>query len=331
MNLKIDGIVPVMLTPFDSSGQIDFEGLGNLTEWYIENGAQALFAVCQSSEMQFLSVKERVEIARLVVNQVNGRIPVIASGHVADDIDDQHAELAAISDTGIDAIVFVSNRLDANASGFNALTGTLQKLIGKLPSDLPLGLYECPAPYRRLLSDDEIKFCRDTGRFAVLKDVSCDLATIKRRLALVSDTGLRIVNANAAIAFEAMKAGSAGFAGVFTNFHPNLYGWLYANKASEDPLVSDLTTFLALSACAESMGYPGLAKMYHQQIGTFRSSFSRAIDYDVAERHWAAMDIINHIHAATMRFRDQIDQQTVNRHAKLTPLLGKSVSKSDPL
>lgn len=319
MNLKIDGVVPVMLTPFDSTGQIDFAGLGNLTEWYIENGARALFAVCQSSEMQFLSVKERVEIARFVVTQVNGRLPVIASGHVADDIDDQQAELSAISETGIDAIVFVSNRLDVNDSGVNALTATLQKLMGKLPSDLPLGLYECPAPYRRLLSDDEIKFCRDTGRFAVVKDVSCDLATISRRVALVSGTDLRIVNANAAIAFKAMQAGSAGFAGVFTNFHPDLYAWLYANKATENPLISDLTTFLALSACAESMGYPGLAKLYHQQIGTFRSSFSRAIDYDVAERHWAAMDIINHIHTGTIRFRGQIDQQANNGLSGLMP------------
>ena len=60
----------------------------------------------------------------------------------------------------------------------------LKRLLTRLPSDIPLGLYECPAPYRRLLSDEELKMCIDTGRFIMLKDVSCDLDTVKRRVAL---------------------------------------------------------------------------------------------------------------------------------------------------
>ena len=56
---KIEGIVPVMLTPFRDDGSIDWQGLERLTAWYLANGASALFAVCQSSEMQFLTLKER--------------------------------------------------------------------------------------------------------------------------------------------------------------------------------------------------------------------------------------------------------------------------------
>ena len=47
----IHGIVPVMITPFHEDGDIDWDGLENLIEWYIAHGAQALFAVYQSSEM----------------------------------------------------------------------------------------------------------------------------------------------------------------------------------------------------------------------------------------------------------------------------------------
>ena len=59
----IHGIVPVMITPFHEDGDIDWGGLENLIEWYIAHGAQALFAVCQSSEMQFLSLAERRDLA----------------------------------------------------------------------------------------------------------------------------------------------------------------------------------------------------------------------------------------------------------------------------
>ena len=47
----IHGIVPVMITPFHEDGDIDWGGLENLIQWYIAHGAQALFAVCQASEM----------------------------------------------------------------------------------------------------------------------------------------------------------------------------------------------------------------------------------------------------------------------------------------
>ena len=200
MTLKIDGIVPVMLTPFNDVGQVDYEGLANLTEWYLNNGADALFAVCQSSEMQFLSLQERLKIARFVVSQVGGRVPVLASGHVSDSIEMQHEELTALSQTGIDAIVLVTNRLDPENRGGDAFKENLTNILTLLPPELPLGLYECPAPFRRLLNDDELVFCLESGRFVVLKDVSCDLETIQRRVNLVKGTGLSIVNANAAIA-----------------------------------------------------------------------------------------------------------------------------------
>ena len=56
---RIQGIIPVMLTPFHDDGNVDYEGLDRLTDWYLANGADALFAVCQSSEMQFLSIEEK--------------------------------------------------------------------------------------------------------------------------------------------------------------------------------------------------------------------------------------------------------------------------------
>ena len=117
MTQKIEGIIPVMITPFTANGQIDYPGLGRLVEWYIDNGSDALFAVCQSSEMQFLSLEERVELAAFVKQAAAGRVPVIASGHISESLDDQLAELTAIAATGVDGMVLVTNRLDARREG----------------------------------------------------------------------------------------------------------------------------------------------------------------------------------------------------------------------
>ena len=306
MKSKIDGVVPVMLTPFGENGDIDYSSLDKLTEWYLSNGAAALFAVCQSSEMQKLTLRERVALSRFVVEKTDRRVPVIASGHISSNIEDQLQELSAVAETGVDAVILVTNRLDEKSAGYAAFKHNLMLILENLPSDMPLGLYECPAPFRRLLSDDEIKLCRDTGRFIVLKDVSCDLETIKRRVKLVEGTDFNIINANAAIASDAMRAGSRGFAGVFTNFHPDLYAWLYKNRHSSEPLMAEISTFLVLSACAEPMGYPGIAKLFHKRLGTIATAYSRVIDYDLHERHWAIENILDHIIQGSAGLRGKI-------------------------
>ncbi|TRB21717.1 dihydrodipicolinate synthase family protein [Rhizobium rhizogenes] len=303
---KIEGIVPVMITPFTESGKIDYPGVARLVEWYIANGSDALFAVCQSSEMQFLSLEERVELAAFVKTAAAGRVPVIASGHVSESLEDQCAELSAIAATGVDGMVLVTNRLDAKKEGGTKFIDDLNWLLERLPKDLTLGLYECPAPYRRLLTDDELLFCASSGRFAILKDVSCDLETVKRRVALTKDTPLAIVNANAAIAYDAMKAGSRGFTGVFTNFHPDLYKWMLTKSASNPALADELSFYLALSAMAEPMGYPKLAKLYHQRLGTFSCADSRVINFDIRERFWALDALMDKIVEGTEHFRRRI-------------------------
>ena len=302
----IEGIVPVMLTPFHDDGTIDYAGLERLIEWYLAKGSDALFAVAQSSEMQFLSLAERGALARFVVEKVAGRVPVVASGHISDDLDAQAEELRVAADSGAQGVVLVTNHLDPRREGSPTFLANLDRLLSKLPSDLPLGLYECPAPYRRLLTDDELKACIDTGRFVMLKDVSCDLATVKRRVALAQGSPLKILNANAAIAWDAMKAGSAGFNGVFTNFHPDLYQWLRSRSAEDPVLAEELSTFLVVAAVSEALGYPALAKMYHQRIGTFDSIRCRVIDYDVRERFWALDAVLDKIVAGTERFRERI-------------------------
>lgn len=306
MAQRIDGIIPVMLTPFTDAGEIDYPGLTRLIEWYLANGADALFAVCQSSEMQFLSLAERVDLAKFVVAAVAGRVPVVVSGHISDDLDAQVEELTAMAATGGDALVLVTNHLDPKNEGTEAFRHHLSHLLERLPRDIPLGLYECPAPYRRLLSDEELRLCIDSGRFILLKDVSCDLPTVERRLKIAEGSGLAIVNANAAIARDAMRAGSPGFTGVFTNIHPDLYRWMRLHGDRHPELADELATFLVVAAVSESLGYPAFAKMYHQRLGTFGSIRCRVIQYDVRERFWALDAVLDKVVAGTDAFRAKI-------------------------
>ncbi|SEQ75168.1 dihydrodipicolinate synthase family protein [Basfia succiniciproducens] len=305
--MSIQGIIPVMLTPFMENNEIDYDGLRKLTDWYIDNGSDALFAACQSSEILFLSLEERVKITKTVMDQVQGRIPVVASGHISDSFEQQVEELTAIYNTGVDAVILITNRLDPNNEGTTVLKSNFEKLLAALPKDIVLGLYECPVPYRRLLTDEEISYFAGFENMVVLKDVSCDLETVKRRIQLTKNSNLKIVNANAAIAFEAMKAGSEGFSGVFNNVHPDLYAYLYKNKNSSDPMVQELANFLAICGAAESFGYPNFAKLMHTKIGTFKHYNSRVIKDDIKVKYWAVEELLDHIMQGSERYRNKLN------------------------
>ena len=302
----MQGIFPVVITPFHADNTIDWDSYARLIEWYIDNGSHGLFAVCQSSEMLFLTLEERTALARFTVQQVAGRVPVVASGHISDSMADQKTELCAMADTGADAVVLVTNRLAKVAEDSTVFRARMDDLLSALPADIALGLYECPAPYRRLLTDDEVSWCAQSGRFAFLKDVTCDLDHVKRRLKLVDGTPLAINNANAAIAWPAILAGGHGFSGVMNNFHPDLYRWLMDHGRAHPDLAAEMDTFLVLSAMSEGMGYPKLAKQYHHRIGTITNTHSRTIPYDIAEKHWAVEVVLDHIVQGATRFRERI-------------------------
>jgi len=301
---SMNGIVAVMLTPFDDNGAVDYGSLSRLTDWYIANGVDVLFAVCQSSEVLDLSLEERVAISRFVVEHAAGRVPVISSGHIGENREEQLVELTAIAATGPDAVVLITNRLDPDNQGEQVFRANLDWLLSRLPTDLSLGLYECPVPYRRLLSDDELAYCARTGRFVIFKDVCCDLKRVQHRVRIVEGSPLAIVNANGTIALEAMKVGSKGYSGVFTNIHPDLYAWMYRSWRTHPALAEELSAFLAVASVSELMGYPAIAKLYLQKLGTIDTIKCRAIDYDIRERFWwGGEPILDKIALASEHYR----------------------------
>jgi len=251
-----DGVWPTMITPFLSDGSIDYKTLEKQIDWYIERGVDGLFAVCQSSEMFFLSLKERLELARACIRLSAGRVPVIASGHVAETIEDQVEEAKMMADTGVEAVVLISNRFARQNEGDDVFKQNLERFLAEISDKILLGFYECPAPYKRLISPELMKFGVQTGRFAFLKDTSCKTADIEEKLRIAKGTKFKLFNANAATLLASLRAGAAGYSGIMTNFHADLYAWLCKHWKTEPKLAEELQAFLGFASTIENQLYP---------------------------------------------------------------------------
>ena len=79
--VQIDGIVPVIPTPFDNYGHIDEEGLRKLVDFCVEGGACAICLPAYVGEFYKLSEQERHDVVRIAVEQAAGRIPVIGQAN----------------------------------------------------------------------------------------------------------------------------------------------------------------------------------------------------------------------------------------------------------
>ncbi|MCS6758640.1 MAG: dihydrodipicolinate synthase family protein [Candidatus Devosia euplotis] len=234
-----------------------------------------LFANCQSSEMFFLSDRKSIALTKFVVDRADGRVPVVASGHTGETFNHQVEQLQAIGETGVDSVILISNRLaSADESDEKALE-TLNALTQTVPTHLGLGVYECLHPYNRLLSDAAVEWYAASGRYIFIKDICCNIDTIRRRLKLIEGSSVHLLNANAQTLLETLKAGGHGYSGVMANFHPALYVWLVENWQAEPDKAQTLVKMLTVSALTEYLDYPACAKDCHVGIGTFESRACR--------------------------------------------------------
>ena len=270
-----NGVYPVMLTPFTEDNKVDYKSLGRLVDWYIEKGVAGLFADCQSSEMFFLSLEERVEIGRFVKQHAAGRVPVVTSGHISDTLEDQARELTAIAETGADAVILLTNRLAKENESDEIWLNNLKKLLDMLPKDVPLGFYECPYPYKRIISLELLKWCADTGRFYFIKDTSCDIENMKAKLEVIRGTNLKLFNANSSTLYETLELGASGYSGVMANFHPELYVKLCESFRDDSGCARRIADFLTMTSFIERQVYPVNAKYYQKTIGNFESVMTR--------------------------------------------------------
>jgi 4-hydroxy-tetrahydrodipicolinate synthase len=192
---------------------------------------------------------------------------VIASGHVSDAAADQADEVRRIAETGVEAVVLVTNRLAGPEDDDGVFRAAVSALLESLPDSIALGLYECPVPYKRVLSPELLAFCAQTKRFHFLKDTCSDLELIDAKLRAVEGSNVRIFNANAATLLRSLELGVAGYSGVMANMHPELYVWLCRHWKSHREHAQVLQDFLGLASLVERQLYPTNAKYYLQLEG----------------------------------------------------------------
>lgn len=77
MKIKIEGIIPPHVTPFTKNGEIDEVALRRLVHFWLDNDSKGLMSCGSTGEAPYMTRIERKRVIEIVVNEVNGKVPVI--------------------------------------------------------------------------------------------------------------------------------------------------------------------------------------------------------------------------------------------------------------
>lgn len=279
-------ILTTMITPYKKDGSVDYETAEKYVDFYFESGIDGIFAVCQSSEIFFLTLEERVKLNRMVYarakeleRKYGRRFTVVSSGHISDTIEEQAEELSAVYESGTDALILITNRLDINNEGDDVFIANAEKLLEKLPPEAKLGFYECPYPYKRLVTPKILDWALSTGRFYYMKDTCCDAKMIADRCRQLEGSHFALLNANCQTLLESLRSGAQGYCGIMCNYHPALYAWLGENFDKEPEKAELIQSFIGTFGFTEGgIPYPLTAKYHMTLCGTPTELITRKPD-----------------------------------------------------
>jgi 4-hydroxy-tetrahydrodipicolinate synthase len=249
------GAWPVLITPYNADGNIDFSAYRDLLRWYLSVGVGGFFANCLSSDMFSLERADAERLVALAVEVSGGAVPVVATGSIGPDQSGHIEWSGRLSKLGVDVVMLLQPEFCRDEPAIERYYMAVAESV-----DVDLGLYECPVPQRRLLSPELIGKLAHTGRFVAYKETSCEIATVKAKLDACRNTRLKILQANLPILQEVQKLGGAGTMGIIVNAFPDLTARCLDNLRTTRP-ICDLWCRLCLGEAILRLDIP-LATRY---------------------------------------------------------------------
>ena len=308
-----------MITPFNVKAKVDFDVVSNLVDFYLAAGVKGFFANCLSSEMYSITEDERLELTAYIVKYVNGRVPVVATGSFGLTVEDKAEFTKKIYDTGIDAVILITGHYANVEDSDDILLRNFEKMFS-LTGNIPLGMYECPAPYKRIIGPDVFKELLSANRLVYHKDTSIDLEQVKSKIDILTSTGnqLEFFDAHSPNAMYSLQMGAKGMSSISGNFYPEILVWMVNNATNPDKQeqVKWLQSEISRVDPLIHIAYPMSAKYFLRKRGLPIRTISRATALELTPIQKQTLD---EVHASFLDWCQRLEIKPVDIGSLLLP------------
>ncbi|WP_444932257.1 4-hydroxy-tetrahydrodipicolinate synthase [Microbulbifer sp. SSSA002] len=231
----LTGSMVALATPMYADGSPDWDSLHNLVEWHIEQGTRALVAVGTTGESATLDFNEHIEVIRRVVDQVAGRVPVIA-GTGANSTTEAIELTENAARCGADACLLVTPYYNKPTQ-----EGLYQhyRAIAKSVS-IPQILYNVPGRTAVDMLPETVQRLASVGNIVGIKEATGDLERAKVLIDTLPE-GFAVYSGDDSTAVELILLGGHGNISVTANVAPAAVA-----QMCEAALVGDAVTARAI-------------------------------------------------------------------------------------
>lgn len=208
-----EGAATAIITPLNESG-VDYENFARLIEWQIAQGIDAIVACGTTGEGSTLTDEEHKAAIRFCVEQVAGRVPVIA-GTGSNDI----AYALNLTDyackAGADAMLVVSPYY--NKATQNGLIASFEKIADV--SDKPLILYNVPSRTGCNILPETVAKLAEHENIVAIKEATGNISQVAKVAQLCGDQ-IDIYSGNDDQIVPVLSLGGKGVISVLSNLLP---------------------------------------------------------------------------------------------------------------
>lgn len=208
------GSMVALITPMKADTSIDWQALHDLVDWHLEQGTHAIVAVGTTGESPTLAIDEHIDVIRRIVDQVAGRVPVIA-GTGANSTTEAVELTKAAKDVGVDACLLVTPYYNKpSQDGLYQHFAHIAQAV-----DIPQFLYNVPSRTAVDLKPQTVGRLSRYPNIVGIKEATGDLARLTHLKPLVVP-GFILLSGDDETAFDFMKHGGHGQISVTANVAP---------------------------------------------------------------------------------------------------------------
>lgn len=223
------GYTPAATTPFTADGDLDRGGWQELVEWLVSEGMHGIVVAASSGEWFSLSGEERIELFRLAVRQVRGRIPVIGCCNAISPRESLAYAVAA-QDAGLDGIILAPPPYSRpNEREIVAFYASVCERV-----TLPLCLYNWPRGTSIDMTSDLIGRLAELENVVAIKNSTPSLASFVETFFALGDRlrifGFGTDELSMTLLVQHGGDGTIGGGGVLGRDHPDYFNHLWAGN-----------------------------------------------------------------------------------------------------
>lgn len=210
----ITGSMVALITPFHEDGSVNYDKLGELIEWHIQQQTDAILVLGTTAETPALTVTEEDEIARISIEAAGGRVPIIV-GSGSNNTMIAMEQSIKYEKMGADALLVITPYYNkTNKSGMVNHFYTVADAV-----NIPIYVYNVPGRTGVSLTYEALAEISKHKNIVGIKEASGDISFITKISRLINDD-FNMYSGNDDISIPLISMGGAGIISVLANILP---------------------------------------------------------------------------------------------------------------